>query len=100
MTSVLDDSGPLVDWLRRASRRTRRTASVCSGAFLLAAAGLLDDKRATTHWLMFDVMNERFPAVQIDRDAIFIQQGSVWTSAGVTAGIRPGAGAGRSRLRA
>jgi len=87
MTSVLDDSGPLVDWLRRASRRTRRTASVCSGAFLLAAAGLLDDKRATTHWLMFDVMNERFPTVQIDRDAIFIQQGSVWTSAGVTAGI-------------
>ena len=87
MTSVLDDSAPLIKWLRRASRSTRRTASVCSGAFLLAAAGLLDNKRATTHWLMFDMMNERFPAVQIDRDAIFVQQGSVWTSAGVTAGI-------------
>lgn len=87
MDSVLDDSASLVKWLRRASSRTRRTASVCSGAFLLAAAGLLDDKRATTHWLMFDMMGERYPAVRIDRDAIFVQQGSVWTSAGVTAGI-------------
>jgi transcriptional regulator GlxA family with amidase domain len=87
MVSVLDDSAPLVKWLRRASGRVRRTASVCSGAFLLAAAGLLDNKRATTHWLMFDMMCQRFPSVQIDRDAIFVQQGAVWTSAGVTAGI-------------
>lgn len=87
MDAVLDASAPLVDWLRRAAGRVRRTASVCSGAFLLAAAGLLDDKRATTHWLMFDRMSERFPSVQIDRDAIFVQQGAVWTSAGVTAGI-------------
>lgn len=87
MDEVLDRSAPLVKWLRRASGRARRTASVCSGAFLLAAAGLLDHKRATTHWLMFDMMGQRFPAVQIDRDAIFVQQGAVWTSAGVTAGI-------------
>lgn len=87
MDVVLDRSASLVAWLRRASGRTRRTASVCSGAFLLAAAGLLDHKRATTHWLMFDMMGQRFPAVQIDRDAIFVQQGAVWTSAGVTAGI-------------
>ncbi|TPG26327.1 GlxA family transcriptional regulator [Variovorax guangxiensis] len=87
MDAVLDRSASLVAWLRRASGRTRRTASVCSGAFLLAAAGLLDHKRATTHWLMFDMMCQRFPAVQIDRDAIFVQQGAVWTSAGVTAGI-------------
>lgn len=87
MDSVLDRSASLVGWLRRASASTRRTASVCSGAFLLAAAGLLDHKRATTHWLMFDMMCQRFPAVQIDRDAIFVQQGAVWTSAGVTAGI-------------
>lgn len=87
MDVVLDQSAPLVQWLRRASAKTRRTASVCSGAFLLAAAGLLDHKRATTHWLMFDRMNERFPTVEIDRDAIFVQQGAVWTSAGVTAGI-------------
>lgn len=87
MDLVLDNSVALVKWLRRASGRARRTASVCSGAFLLAATGLLDHKRATTHWLMFDMMSERFPSVQIDRDAIFVQQGPVWTSAGVTAGI-------------
>ena len=84
---MLDQSAPLVRWLRRAAGKTRRTTSVCSGAFLLAAAGLLDHKRATTHWLMFDMMGQRFPTVQIDRDAIFVQQGAVWTSAGVTAGI-------------
>ena len=87
MAQVLDNSVPLARWLRRASGKTRRTASVCSGAFLLAAAGLLDHKRATTHWRMFDMMGQRFPTVQIDRDAIFVQQGAVWTSAGVTAGI-------------
>ncbi len=87
MAQVLDHSAPLVHWLQRASGKTRRIASVCSGAFLLAAAGLLDHKRATTHWLMFDMMGLRFPSVQIDRDAIFVQQGAVWTSAGVTAGI-------------
>jgi len=87
MASVLDSSGPLVQWLRRAAGRSSRTVSVCSGAFLLAAAGLLDNKRATTHWMMFDMLSQRFPSVQIDRDAIFVQQGSVWTSAGVTAGI-------------
>lgn len=87
MASVLDDSAALVKWLRRASGKARRTASVCSGAFLLAAAGLLDEKKATTHWLMFEMMGERFPSVQIDRDAIFVQHGPVWTSAGVTAGI-------------
>ena len=87
MAQVLDHSESLVRWLRRASGKTRRTTSVCSGAFLLAAAGLLDHKRATTHWLMFEMMGQRFPTVQIDRDAIFVQQGAVWTSAGVTAGI-------------
>ena len=87
MAQVLDHSESLVRWLRRASGKTRRTTSVCSGAFLLAAAGLLDHKRATTHWLMFELMGQRFPTVQIDRDAIFVQQGAVWTSAGVTAGI-------------
>lgn len=87
MAQVLENAAPMVQWLRRASGKARRTASVCSGAFLLAAAGLLDHKRATTHWLMFDMMSKRFPQVEIDRDAIFVQQGAVWTSAGVTAGI-------------
>ena len=89
MESVLDRSGSLVQWLRRASRSVRRTASVCSGAFLLAAAGLLDDRRAATHWAMCDMLNRRFPAVKVDRDAIFVREkdGAIWTSAGVTAGI-------------
>lgn len=77
----------LVAWLGTASARARRTASVCSGAFMLAKAGLLDGKRAATHWGMCDQLKESHPAVQIDRDAIFVQQGKVWTSAGVTAGI-------------
>ncbi|QSQ26748.1 helix-turn-helix domain-containing protein [Pyxidicoccus parkwayensis] len=84
---VLAESGPLVEWLRRKARATRRTASVCSGAFLLAQAGLLHDKRVTTHWAMCDLLRERFPSTRIDRDAIFVCEGSVWTSAGVSAGI-------------
>lgn len=87
MVALLDRSVPQVDWLRRASRLARRTASVCSGAFLLAAAGLLHEKRAATHWAMCDMLAQRFPAVHVDRDAIFVQDGAVWTSAGVTAGI-------------
>jgi transcriptional regulator GlxA family with amidase domain len=87
MASVLGDLGTLVKWLKRASGQVRRTTSVCSGAFVLAQAGLLDHQRATTHWLMFDLMNERFPQVEIDRDALYVQQGPVWTSAGVSAGI-------------
>jgi transcriptional regulator GlxA family with amidase domain len=87
MVSVLDRSGPLVDWIRRASGRMRRTVSVCSGAFLLAAAGLLQGRRAATHWGMCDLLGQRFPGVQVDRDAIFVREGAVWTSAGVTAGI-------------
>ena len=90
IASVLERSVPLVDWVRRASRASggaRRTVSVCSGAFLLAAAGLLDGKRAATHWAMCDMLGQRFPAVAVDRDAIFVHEGTVWTSAGVTAGI-------------
>ena len=77
----------LVDWLRVASGTATRTASVCSGTFLLAMAGLLDGRRAATHWAMCDMLKQGFPAIVVDMDAIFIQQGNVWTSAGVTAGI-------------
>lgn len=77
----------LVAWLRRAAPGVARTASVCSGAFLLAAAGLLDGKRAATHWAACDQFARRFPAVTVDRNAIFVTDGSVWTSAGVTTGI-------------
>ncbi len=77
----------LLGALRRASARARRTASVCSGAFILAAAGLLAGKRATTHWRRAGELARLFPNVRVDADCIHIQDGDVWTSAGVTAGI-------------
>lgn len=84
---TLDSHGELTDWLSGAAQRVRRVASVCSGAFLLAKAGLLDGRRAATHWAMCDALRQRFPAVEVDADAIFIRQDKVWTSAGVSAGI-------------
>jgi transcriptional regulator GlxA family with amidase domain len=84
--AALEDSA-VTDWIARASRRSRRTASVCTGAYLLAGAGLLDGRRATTHWEFADGLAERFPAVQVDPDPVFIHDGDVWTSAGVTAGM-------------
>ncbi|MBB4568826.1 GlxA family transcriptional regulator [Rhizobium leucaenae] len=77
----------LVDWIRRRSAKARRTASVCSGAFLLAEAGLLDGRRAVTHWHRCKEFSKRFPKVRLEPDPIFIQDGNTWTSAGVTAGI-------------
>lgn len=77
----------LARWLRRAEPTVRRMTSVCSGAFVLAAAGLLDGKRATTHWSGCERLAERFPRVEVDRNAIFVTDGSTWTSAGVTTGI-------------
>jgi transcriptional regulator GlxA family with amidase domain len=74
-------------WLRKTSNAARRIGSVCAGAFALAAAGLLDGRRATTHWYYCRQMAELFPAVQIDPDPIFICDRNVYTSAGVTAGI-------------
>jgi transcriptional regulator GlxA family with amidase domain len=70
-----------------AATRSRRVASVCTGAFLLAAAGLLDGRRAATHWSAVDRLAERHPGVEVDRDSIYVRDGNVWTSAGVTAGI-------------
>lgn len=84
---VLDNSMQLVEWLHQISGKARRIASVCSGAFLLAQAGLLDGKRAATHWAMCDLLKKHFPSIEIERDAIFVQEDSVWTSAGVSAGI-------------
>ncbi|WP_292229523.1 GlxA family transcriptional regulator [Mesorhizobium sp.] len=75
----------IVAWLRRA--KLRRTASVCTGAYLLAEAGLLDGRSATTHWWSTDDFAHRYPKVKLDAERIFIQDGSVWTSAGISAGI-------------
>lgn len=77
----------IVQWVEAAAGRMARTAALCSGAFFLAAAGLLDGKRATTHWAVADALRERYPAVLVDADCIFIRDGGIWTSAGVTAGI-------------
>src|ERR671919_507787 len=83
--AMADDD--LIGWLRQAADRARRVTSVCSGAFLLAQAGLLDGRRATTHWSACDALARSFPAVEVDADRIYVRDGNVWTSAGVTAGM-------------
>jgi len=77
----------LIAWVRRMARTTPRLGSVCTGALVLAAAGLLDGRRATTHWRSLDRLAEMAPACEVERDAIFVESGGVFTSAGVTAGI-------------
>jgi transcriptional regulator GlxA family with amidase domain len=77
----------LVDWVRQRAAKARRVASVCTGAFLLAATGALDGCRAATHWSVCKEFARRYPAVRVEPDPIFVRDGSVWTSAGVTAGI-------------
>ncbi|WP_288097875.1 helix-turn-helix domain-containing protein [Pseudomonas sp.] len=84
---AMSKSLDLVAWLKEASPDAKRTASVCSGTFLLAEAGLLESRRAATHWKMCEVLKERYPSIEVDSDAIFVKHGSVWTSAGVSAGI-------------
>jgi len=92
---ALVESAAITDWIAQAVPRIDRLASLCSGAFFLAAAGVLDGKRATTHWSVADRLQADFPAIDVDADAIFVRADNVWTSAGVTAGMvvylkRPG----------
>ena len=77
----------LVEWVRARARHARRYASVCTGAVLLAATGLLDGRRAATHWSICAELARRFPDVKVEPDPIFVHDGPAWTSAGVTAGI-------------
>lgn len=77
----------LVDWVAVAGTSARRVASVCSGAFLLAETGLLDGRRVTTHWRAADRLAQDYPALVVDPDPIYIQDGRYWTSAGITAGM-------------
>jgi transcriptional regulator GlxA family with amidase domain len=77
----------LVDWISQVASTARRTASVCTGAFLLAQAGLLDGRRATTHWAAAEELALLHPAVRVDPEPIFLRDGPIWTSAGVTAGM-------------
>lgn len=77
----------LLDWLRGQALRARRYGSVCSGAFILAAAGLLDGHRITTHWAVAEQLAQAYPAVTVDADAIHVRDDRVRTAAGVTAGL-------------
>lgn len=86
-TRSIRESMAIIEWLKRAAPRARRVTSVCSGAYFLAEAGLLDGRRCTTHWSRTDHFTRRYPKVKLDADRIFIRDGDVWTSAGITAGI-------------
>ncbi len=77
----------LRDWLVKTAERVQRLSSVCSGSFILAKAGLLNGRRAATHWLGCDRLARDFPDLEVDPDALFVRDGKVWTSAGVTTGI-------------
>jgi transcriptional regulator GlxA family with amidase domain len=77
----------VVQFLRDSYRKSRRIASVCVGAFILGEAGLLDGRRCTTHWMFGDELKSRFPKARVEIDRIFVNDGSIWTSAGMTAGI-------------
>lgn len=82
-----DAPAALAAWIADRQPSVRRVASVCTGAFLLASAGLLDGRRAATHWDWAERLRERHPGIEVDADRIFVQDGNVWTSAGVSAGI-------------
>jgi len=85
--SVLKPDKVAVQWLRETAPKTRRFGSVCAGAFLLAAAGLLDRRRITTHWAVARRLAEAYPSVTIDEDAIYVRDGRLRTAAGVTSGL-------------
>ncbi|MBZ9782520.1 GlxA family transcriptional regulator [Pseudomonas sp. REP124] len=86
--SVLEQAPEAVlDYLRSSATTARRTASICSGAFVMAQAGLLDGRRATTHWAYARQLQERFASIKVEADRIYVIDGSIWTSAGMTAGI-------------
>lgn len=77
----------LTAWFQRQALRSRRAGSTCMGTFLMAAAGLLTGKRAATHWRWCDELQKRYPNIVVQRDPIFVRDGAIWSSAGVTAGI-------------
>jgi transcriptional regulator GlxA family with amidase domain len=77
----------ILEWIKAASPQVRRVSSVCCGAFLMGGAGLLDGRRATTHWEDCDRLRDSFPLTEVQSDAIFVQDGKFWTAAGITSGI-------------
>ena len=81
------EDAALIAWLRAMAPKLRRLGSICTGAFVLAGAGLLDGRRATTHWASCSTLQQRYPAIEVDADAIYVRDGKLFTSAGVTAGM-------------
>ena len=77
----------LVEWVRAMAPRVRRVASICTGAFILAAAGLLNHRRVTTHWQFSELLAKLYPSVQVDSNLLFARDGNIYTSGGITAGI-------------
>ena len=84
---VCPPSQQLVSFLRGAPTNTRRVASICIAAFILGEAGLLDGRRVTTHWMFAEELRRRYPKATVEVDRIFIADGPIWTSAGMTAGL-------------
>ena len=84
---ALEANPAIMVWAASVAPRIGRLVALCSGSFFLAAAGLLDGLPATTHWSVAALLREKFPAVQVQADAIYLRSGRLWTSAGVTAGI-------------
>ncbi len=82
-----EEGGAVVDWVRLAAPHARRVVSVCGGALLLAQTGLLDGRRATTHWRLLETLQKQFPQVKVEGGPLYIQDGPVWTSGGVTSGF-------------
>ena len=83
---ALEDS-ELLDFVSSAAGKAERIVSICTGAMILAAVGLLDGRRATTHWWWCPILKQKFPEVQVEPDAIYVRDGNIWTSAGVTTGM-------------
>ena len=77
----------LVEWVRSMAPRVRRVASICTGAFILAAAGLLNHRRVTTHWMYSECLATAYPSIQVDSSLIFARDGNIYSSGGITAGI-------------
>jgi transcriptional regulator GlxA family with amidase domain len=84
---IVPVSRGVLAFVRKAAKRSRRVASICTGAFILAEAGLLDGRRATTHWCAARDLQARYPTVKVDEDRIFIVDAPIWTSAGASAGV-------------
>ncbi|KIS44270.1 GlxA family transcriptional regulator [Kosakonia radicincitans] len=82
-----EEGTAVVDWLRLAAPHADRVASICGGAMLLAETGLLDGRRATTHWRLLETMQSRYPLVKVEGGPLYIQDGPIWTSGGVSSGF-------------